>query len=227
MHRYHPYDAKRGSSRLFVELVDRTYPGVNWRNEWLCDVSFRWTIGTLNDVRVWKARSRLDRLDAMLNSIYLSGEDAFRDNVIAMVRETLGRRTNAGGGNCFYLAASFALFGDERAAAALRKLSAIYRVRRLELSDEGACRAEFAEFLKPTTWAEDHAIQGLACALRCDFSFVDVTQPKHAFAAVRYASVCSSHGSALVRVTLWSHSATTSETEGHFESFDTTQHHSF
>lgn len=225
--RFHPYKPRTHGATAFVEIVERLYPGSTWRPEWASAVSFEWTVGALEAVGVWKRTSGLNRVDSILRDVYLSGDDLFRDAVIDTLSKKVDRRPNTGGGDCFFLAVSYALFGDEKAAPHLRKLAAIYRIRRLEIQDKAAQRTAFAEYMRPTTWAEDHSIQGLVCALKGDFTFVDPTQPQHAFSAIYFDSVCESTQESVVRVSLWSHSATTTEKNGHFESFDVIKSISF
>jgi hypothetical protein len=215
--RFHPYARAAPPPpgwRLFSELVERTYPGREWRPEWAADVSFRWSAGALRAVCVWKRQSGLDGVDGLLAAVYFTEDDLFRDTAVATVRSRVGVRPNAGGGDCFFLAAAYALFGDEQAAPALRKLAAVYRVRRVGES------AAFADTLNPATWAEDHAIQGLSCALQADFAFVDATQSRHTYTFLHYGNVCDSVHPALVQASFWSHAATSTREGGHFESFD-------
>ena len=205
-------------SRVFKELVDRLYPGQEWRVEWFSDVSFCWTNGTLASVRRWKRDSGLGLVDRIMASVYESGDDAYRDSVVEQISKKLRRHPNSGGGDCFFLSVSYALFGDEDATRSLRKLAAIYRVRRLEVSDVRRQAAEFSHFMHPSTWAEDHAIQGLALALRADLWFVDPTQSNQCtFSSIRISSISDHHSRAFVRASILSYSASSNLNGGHFE----------
>ena len=217
--RSRPYpspDLRASAVDSFVASVERQFPGDAWRAEWMADESFAWPGAALGGVFEWKRRSGLRTIDRLLASVYEAEDDAFRDSAVDLVMRAPVRR-NCGGGDCFFLAASFALFGDEGAAEALRRVAAVYRCRRVESA------ADFERFLGPgSEWADDHAIQGLACALRASFAFVDPLQAAHSkFSFLDFQSVCGGDSAAaLVRASFLACAATTTLAGGHFESFD-------